>query len=62
MRKEYLNYASKPYDEVFVEITGDYRAKSSDGFSIDYDGQIQVESMLTIRKKSHSDCTTRLES
>ena len=61
LRKEYLNYATKSYDEVFVEITGDYRGKSSDGFAMDYDGQIQIESMLTIRKKSHSDCTTRAQ-
>jgi NlpE C-terminal OB domain len=57
MKKEYLNYASKPYEEVFIEITGDYLDKSSDGFAMDYDGQIQVERLITIRKKSDSDCT-----
>jgi len=56
MKKEYLNYASKPYEEVFVEITGNYLDKSSDGFAMDYDGQIQVEKLITIRKKSNSDC------
>jgi hypothetical protein len=59
MRKEYLNYAPKPYDEVFVEITGDYLSKSSDDFSMDYDGKIQVKSMHTTRKKSHSNYTER---
>jgi hypothetical protein len=59
MRKEYLNYASKPYHEVFVEITGDYRGKSSDGFAMDYDGQIQVEKLIAVRKKSHSDCSQK---
>ena len=56
LRKEYLNYASKPYDEVFIEITGHYLDKPSDGFAMDYDGQIRVEKLLTIRIKSDSDC------
>ena len=59
LRKEYLNYASKPYDEVFAEIAGDYLGKSSDGFAMDYDGQIQVEKMMTMRKKSDTDCGTK---
>ena len=57
LRKEYLNYASKPYDEVFVEIAGDYLGKSSDGFAMDYDGQFQVDRIFAIKRKSNSDCS-----
>ena len=59
LRKEYLNYASNPYDEVFVEIAGDYLGKPSDGFAMNYDGKIQVEKMMTMRKKSDTDCGTK---
>ena len=56
MRKEYLNYASKPYNKIFIEMTGDYQGKPSGGFTMDYDGLIKVEKMITIRVKSDSDC------
>ena len=56
METKYSNYVTKPYDEVFLEITGDFEGKATDGFAMDYDGQIQVKRIVLMKKKSDSDC------
>ena len=49
MAEKYSNHATNSYDEVYIKIIGDYLNKASDGFAMDYDGQVQV-------KKSNTDC------
>jgi hypothetical protein len=49
-------YVSEPYEEVFVEIIGRFVTKANDGFASDYDGKIQVETLLLMRKKSQTGC------
>ncbi|SQD80723.1 hypothetical protein [Moritella yayanosii] len=56
MAKKYSALATKPYDEVFVEITGDVESKASDGFAMDYDGQIRVTKLVLMKKKHATDC------
>ncbi len=54
--EKYSNYAVNPYDEVYIKIIGDYLNKASDGFAMDYDGQVQVKKILFMKKKSNTDC------
>ena len=56
MVRKYSNYVTKPYEEVFLEITGDFEGKATDGFAMDYDGQIQVMKIVLMKKKSDTDC------
>lgn len=56
LQQNYFKHSSEPYAEVYVELTGDFRPKASDGFAMDYDGQFQVESMLKMNKKSGHEC------
>jgi len=56
MVRKYSNHAAKPYDEVFLEITGDFEGKATDGFAMDYDGQIHVMKIILMKKKSDTDC------
>ena len=56
MAETYSHHAANPYDEVYVKITGDYINKASDGFAMDFDGQIQVKKIFFMKKKSNTDC------
>ena len=56
LEENYLRYTSTSYEEVYLEISGEYKAKAKDGFAMDYDGQIQVLKMLQMRKKMEQDC------
>ena len=56
MAEKYSHYALNPYDEVYVEITGEFTDKASDGFAADYDGQIQVTKMRLMKKNTATDC------
>ncbi len=56
MAEKYSNHADSPYDEVYIKIIGDYLNKASDGFAMDYDGQVQVKKILFMKKKSNTDC------
>jgi hypothetical protein len=52
----YHKHTSKPYEEVFVKISGTFSAKANDGFAADYDGVFQIEELHLMRKLSQSDC------
>jgi len=56
MAEKYSNHATNPYDEVYIKIIGDYLSKASDGFAMDYDGQVQVKKIFLMKKKSNTDC------
>jgi hypothetical protein len=56
MARKYSVYAAHPYNEVFVEITGNFESKATDGFAMDYDGQIHVTKVILMKKKSDIDC------
>lgn len=55
-QKKHSQYTSKPYEKVYVEIQAYYAAKATDGFAMDYKGQLRVVKILTIRKQSTADC------
>jgi len=54
--QKYEQYTSQPYEEVYVKIIGKYIDKATDGFATDYDGQVFVEKIITINKKSNKNC------
>jgi len=56
MTKKYSALATKPYDEVFVEIKGGFESKASDGFAKDYDGQINILALVQMKNKQAADC------
>ena len=57
MSKKYSALATKAYDEVFVEIKGDFESKASDGFAMDYDGQINILALVQMKNKQQAaDC------
>jgi hypothetical protein len=56
MARKYSEHATQPYDEVYVEIIGNFESKATDGFAADYDGQIHVMKMVLMKKKSDTDC------
>lgn len=56
LEHKYAEHTSKLYEEVYAEIAGDYIGKAKDGFAMDYDGQIRVNSLHVMKRKSESDC------
>lgn len=56
LQRNYNENTSRPYEEVFVELTGNIAGKASDGFAMDYDGQFSVLKLLSMKKKSKNDC------
>lgn len=56
LERKYWENSSEPYEEVFLEIKGNFIGKALDGFAMDYDGQILVMEMVGMKKKSPSDC------
>lgn len=56
LQRSYKENTSVPYEEVFVELTGNVSGKASDGFAMDYDGQFSVLKLLSMKKKSKNDC------
>ena len=56
LQQKYKSYTLLPYEEVFVELTGDFVGKASDGFAMDYDGQFLVVTLLKMSKKFKDDC------
>ena len=56
MAKKYNALATKPYDDVFVEIMGDFDSNASYGFAMDYDGQIHVMKLVNMKHKYATDC------
>ena len=56
LEQQYSQHVTKPYDEVFVEITGKFTGKATDGFAMDYDGQITVLKLIKMSKKTNDSC------
>jgi len=56
IQQQYALYTDRPYEEVFVELTGDFAGKASDGFAMDYDGQFMVTKIRMMKKRSEDDC------
>lgn len=56
MAENYSIHTTNPYDEVYIKIIGEYLKKASDGFAMDYDGQVQVHKIFFMNKKSNTDC------
>ncbi|PKM44317.1 MAG: hypothetical protein CVV05_11240 [Gammaproteobacteria bacterium HGW-Gammaproteobacteria-1] len=56
MAKKYSKLTTEPHEEVFAQIVGQQLGKATDGFAMDYDGQIQVIELIFMKKKSDTDC------
>ena len=56
LQQNYSSLTSQPYEEVFVELTGNTIGKATDGFAMDYAGQFLVSKMHKMKKKSKDDC------
>ena len=56
LEKSYNALKVKSYQDVYVEITAKLLAQSDDGFAASYDGNIYVNQIIKIRKKSKVDC------
>ncbi|XPF95765.1 hypothetical protein ACM9HF_07035 [Colwellia sp. RE-S-Sl-9] len=56
LEKSYDALKVKPYQDVYVELTAKLLAQSDDGFAASYDGNIYVNQIIKIRKKSEVDC------
>lgn len=56
LEQSYKKYTTKPYAEVYLELTGNFIDKASDGFAMDYDGQIIVIKIIEMKRKSKMDC------
>lgn len=57
LEQEYFRFSTKPYEEVFLEIEGDYIARASDGFAADFEGQISVRKVIKVASLSDSECS-----
>ncbi len=53
---QYEMLTSKPYEKIFITLTGEYTSKATDGFAADYDGQVKVTNVIKTRKSSATDC------
>lgn len=56
LKKHYNTFSSKPYSRVYVEILAEFKDKGSDGYAMDYDGQVLVKKMLKMEPFSESLC------
>lgn len=57
MVAQYGQLITEPYEQVFIIVTGDYLAKATDGFAMDYDGQIRINSLIKMSKSTKTDCS-----
>ncbi len=60
MERKYSNLTSRPYEEVFLEIEGIFLVPASDGFAADYDGQVHISKVISIKKRSSEDCNVKM--
>jgi putative lipoprotein len=56
LRDEHQRMTTKPYEEVYVEVTGRLTEKAKEGFAVQYDGQIIIDDVSLIRSKKERDC------
>ena len=56
LRRRYRALASKPYEEVYVELTGRAGPVGTFGHMGAYERELQVEEVLTIRPATDRDC------
>lgn len=56
LEKMYWENSTKPYEEVFLKMRGNFVGKASDGFAMDFDGQVLVVEMVGLKRKSLGDC------
>ena len=56
LEDQYENITTKPYEEVFVQLVGDFKGKANDGFAMDYDGQFRVGKVVSIQNKADRSC------
>lgn len=57
LREAHQKFTSKPYEPVYVEVTGYFADKATAGFAAEYEGQIVIESINLVRIKSENDCS-----
>lgn len=56
LRESHRELTDRPYQEIYVEMTGAMGPKASDGFPAQYDGQFLIESVAITRAATADDC------
>ncbi len=56
LTKKYEQLNTKLYGEVFAVFKGKNIGRAKDGFAQDYDGQVKVEKIIDLKRKSSKDC------
>lgn len=59
LQQNYQRHSTQVYAEVYVELTGKFGPRATDGFAMDYDGQFEVTALLKMDKKSNHDCASK---
>ena len=56
LAKQYEQMTTQPYEEVYFQFRGHYLDKATDGFAAQYHGQVFVEKLIDMKKKTSQDC------
>ncbi len=56
LEEKYYKLTSHPYEEVYLELDATFLPRATDGFAMDYDGQINITKIFFMRKKLKVDC------
>ena len=56
LRKAAESSQAKPYDPIYVEVSGTLEAKATDGFAADYDGVYRFTDIHVVQKPAPGDC------
>lgn len=56
LKNQYKKYTRKPYAEVYLEMSGTLKPSASDGFAMDYDGQVLIGKILIMKNISKELC------
>lgn len=52
LQNNYMELASKPYQQVFVSFRGSRQPKAEDGFAADYSGQFKVTEVIKLQEEN----------
>ncbi|MCF6283394.1 MAG: hypothetical protein L3J28_14535 [Candidatus Polarisedimenticolaceae bacterium] len=56
LQGQYYKLISHPYEDVYLELDGTLLPRATDGFAVDYDGQINIKKIFSMQKKSEFNC------
>ena len=56
LRESHSELTDRPYQEIYVEMTGEMGPKATEGFPAEYDGQFMIGTIKIIRAATTADC------